>query len=196
VNYGFGYAGHGFAGGVWAGNTFRYNTAVMNVNTTVVHNTYVDRTVINNTTINRTSFNGAGGITAGPNAQEQAAARNPHIQPTAAQVSHQQTASVNRSQFASANGGRPETTAMNTVNSRRYNQQGRIANGIASGQLNAREAQHLENQQANQNQEIHNERQANGGKLTPQERAHVNRQQNRDSRRIANDKHNERREPK
>ena len=196
VNYGFGYVGHGFVGGMWAGNVFRYNTAVANVNTTVIHNTYVNRTVINNTTVNRTSFNGQGGITAAPTAQEQAAMRYQHIQPTAAQISHQQTASVNRNQFASANGGRPQMTAMDSVNGRRYNQQGRIANGVASGNLNARETQHLEGRQANINNEVHSERQANGGRLTPQERQQVNRQQNREGRRISDDKHNERREPK
>ncbi len=196
VNYGFGYVGHGFVGGMWAGNVFRYNTAVMNVNTTVVHNTYVNRTVINNTTVNRTSFNGQGGLTARPTPQEQAAMRYQHVQPTSAQISHQQSASQNHNQFASVNGGRPETTAMNTVNGRRYNQQGRIANGVASGQLNARETQHLENHQANQNREVHSERQANGGKLTPQEREQANRQQNRDNRRIYDDKHNEKHEPR
>ncbi len=196
VNYGFGYVGRGFVGGAWAGNVFRYNTAVTNVNTTVVHNTYVNRTVINNTTVNRTSFNGPGGVAATPNAQEQAAMRGPRVQPTAPQMSHQQTASTDRNQLASVNGGRPATTAMNTVNGRRYNQQGRIANGVASGQLNARETQHLEGHQANLNQEVHNERQANGGKLTPQERNQVNRQQNRASRHINEERHEPKREPK
>ena len=196
VNYGFGYVGRGFVGGVWAGNGFRYNTAVTNVNNTVVHNTYVNRTVINNTTVNRTSFNGPGGVSARPTSQEQGSTRQQHWQPTTQQVSHQQMASTNHTQFASANGGRPETTAMNTVNGRRYNQQGRIANGIASGQLNPREAQHLENRQGNLNQEVRGERRANGGRLTPDQRQQVNRQQNRDSRRIEEDRHNGRREPR
>ena len=196
VNYGFGYGGIGFVGGEWRGAAFHYNTAVTNVNTTVIHNTYVNRTVVNNTTINRTSFNGQGGISAQPNAQERSYANEQRVQPTATQLSHQQNASQDRGQLASANGGRPATTAMNRVNGRRYNQQGRIAQGVASGQLNARETQRLEGQQARTNQEIHSERQANGGRLTPQERGQVNRQQNRESQHINNQKHDEQRAPR
>jgi YXWGXW repeat-containing protein len=133
VNYGYGYGGSGFYGGAWRGGSFRYNTAVVNVNTTVVHNTYVDRTVINNTTINnttvnnRSSFNGVGGTTAQPSTQEQAATRENHVQPTTEQVSHNQTASRDRNQFASVNNGRPATTAMNTVGGQRFNQEGKNA---------------------------------------------------------------------
>ncbi len=198
VNYGFGYVGRGFVGGAWQGDAFHYNTAVTNVNTTVIHNTYVNRTVINNTTVvnNHASFNGPGGVTAQPTSQEQAAMRETRFQPTANQLSHQQAASQDRNQLASANNGRPTTTAMNRVNGRRYNQQGRIANGVASGQLNARETQHLEGRQANLNQKIHTERQANGGTLSPQERGQVNRQQNRNNRRIYNQKHDAQRAPR
>jgi len=76
---------------------------------------------------------------------------------------------------------------------RAENQQDRIANGVQNGQLSAREATHLENNQARINQEVRNDRQANGGKLTNQERAQVNRQQNRQSRQIYNAKHDGRR---
>ncbi|HUA99797.1 MAG TPA: hypothetical protein VMA34_15800 [Terracidiphilus sp.] len=191
VHYGFGYGGVGFVGGVWRGGFFHYNTAVMNVNTAIVHNTYVDRTVVNNTVINNhVSFNGPGGIVARPTAQEQMAMHEQHFQPTANQVSHQQMASQDRSQFASFNHGRPETTAMNTVNGRRFNQQGRIANGVSSGQLTAHETRNLEGREANLNHEIHNDREANGGSLTGQERQQVNRQQDNISRSIYDDKHN------
>src|ERR1700733_6639529 len=105
INYGFGYGGSGFVGGAWYGNSFRYNTAVVNVNTTVVHNTYVDRTVVNNVNVNNhTSFNGPGGVTAQPRPEELAAAREQHIQPTSEQVSHQQNASQDKTQFAKYNG--------------------------------------------------------------------------------------------
>jgi hypothetical protein len=128
VNYGYGYGGVGFVGGEWHGGYFRYNTAVVNVNTTVVHNTYINRTVINNTTvINHTSFNGGAGVQAQPNAQEQVAMRENHVQPTSEQFNHNHTASMDRNQFASANGGRPATTAMNTVGGTRFNPQGRNA---------------------------------------------------------------------
>jgi hypothetical protein len=129
VNYGFGYIGTGFVGGVWAGNVFRYNTAVLNVNTTVIHNTYVNRTVINNVTVNHVSFNGPGGIAAQPTAQERMAMHESHVAATANQMAHQRTASQDRSQWASANGGHPGTLAMNTVHGQRFNQEGHAQEG-------------------------------------------------------------------
>ncbi len=194
LNYGFGYSGVGFAGGVWEGGAFRYNTAVMNVNTTVVHNTYVNRTVINNTTIvnNRASFNGPGGAVARPTAEEQAALREPHVQPTTQQFAHEQNARADRSQWASANGGHPANVAMNRINGRRFDQQGRIANGIASGQMNAREAARAENRQASINHQIQTDRAAHDGRLTPNERRNINERQNNASRQIYREKHNER----
>ena len=178
-------------------SVFRYNTAVTNVNTTVVRNVYVNRTVINNTTIvNRASFNGPGGINAQANREELAAAREQRYQATQNQIAHQQVASRDRSQFASANHGDPHTAAMDSVNGRRFNQQGRIANGAASGQMTPAETRNVESRQAHINQEVHADRAANGGHLTPGEKAHVEHQQNRASRQIRDEKHNERREPR
>jgi len=196
VNYGFGYFGTGYVGGVWVGRTFRYNTAITNVNTTIVRNVYVDRTVIRNTYVNRVSFNGVGGVNARPTPQEQMAMRERHVPPVAMQMSHQHNASLDRAQLASFNHGRPGTAAMDTINGRRFDQQGRIANGVASGRLRPGETAHLEGREAAVNREIHADRQANGGHLTPQERQQVNRQQNNLSHSIYNDKHNaERRQP-
>jgi hypothetical protein len=79
---------------------------------------------------------------------------------------------------------------MDSVNGRRYNQQGRIANGVSSGQLTPAETKNLESREAHLNGEIHNDRAANGGRLTPQEHQQVNQQQNNLSRSIYNDKHN------
>lgn len=190
VNYGFGYGGVGYVGGMWAGSHFQYNTAVVNVNTTVVHNTYVNNTVVNNTTVvNRSSFNGQGGVTATPNAQERVAMNENHTQPTSEQFEHNRTASLDKNQLASNNNGHPSTTAMNRVNGRAYNQQGRIANGIATGRMSASQASHIEGREANVDKEIHNDRAANGGTLTPQERQHINKQQNNMSKTIYNDKH-------
>ena len=192
INYGFGYGGVGFIGGRWDGGRFLYNTAVVRVNTTVVRNVYVDRTVINNRMVvnNHTSFNGPGGIVRQPNPEEQTALREQHIQPTSNQLTHEQTAAHDRNQFASVNNGRPGTAAMDSVNGRRFNQQGRIANGVSSGQLTPRETKNLENREANVNGEIRSDRAANGGTLTPQERGQVNQQQNNLSKSIYNDKHN------
>jgi hypothetical protein len=192
INYGFGYGGVGFFGGRWAGERFQYNTAVVNVNTTVVRNVYVDRTVINNNTAitNHASFNGPGGINREATNEERVAAREQHFQPTSNQMTHEHTAGEDRNQWASNNNGRPGTAAMDSVNGRRFNQQGRISNGISSGQLTPGETKNLENREANVNHEIRSDRAANGGTLTPQERQQVNRQQNNMSRSIYNDKHN------
>jgi hypothetical protein len=190
INYGFGYGGVGFVGGMWSGGAFRYNTAVTNVNTTIVRNVYVNRTVINNTVVNHTSFNGAGGVVAQPRPEEMAAEREQHFQPTANQISHEQAMSHDRNQLNSFNHGTPGTAAMDSVNGRRYNQQGRIANGISSGQLTPAETKNLESREAHVNGEIHNDRAANGGTLTPQEHQQVNRQQNNLSHSIYDDKHN------
>jgi len=72
----------------------------------------------------------------------------------------------------------------NEVGQRRENQQDRIANGIRSGQLNARETSNLEGKEQGINHEVAADRSANG------EKAAVNRQQNRVSNRIYNKKHN------
>ena len=168
INYGFGYGGVGFVGGTWAGSVFRYNTAVMNVNTAVVHDTFVDRNVVNNiAVVNHTSFNGEGGIDAHATPGEQAAANEQHVQPTAGQMSHEQAGANDRNQLASMKHGTPGTAAMDSVNGRRFNQQGRIAQGIGSGQLTPAETRNLENRESRLNGEIHNERAANGGTLTP-----------------------------
>jgi len=72
----------------------------------------------------------------------------------------------------------------NEVDSRRENQQDRIASGIASGKLNAAQASKLENGESAINQEVHTDRTLNGGKLTAAERKQVNRQQNVASQKI------------
>jgi WXXGXW repeat (2 copies) len=192
INYGFGYGGVGFVGGAWRGGVFAYNTAVVHVDETVVHNVYVDRTVINNTTVvNRVSFNGTGGAMARPTPQEQMAMHEQHFEPTSEQVSHQMSASRDRSMLASENHGMPQHAAFASVNQRQYNQQQRIANGVRSGQLTPGETAHLEHQEAGIHQEVHNDRAANGGHLTPQERNQVEHQQNHESHEIYKDKHND-----
>jgi len=77
----------------------------------------------------------------------------------------------------------------NKVDARRQNQQDRIANGIASGKVNAAQASKLEKNEAAINKEVHTDRAANGGKLTAAEKKQVNRQQNAASRKIYKDKH-------
>jgi hypothetical protein len=76
------------------------------------------------------------------------------------------------------------------VGQRERNQQKRIAQGVKSGQLTAGETAHLEGREAHINKEVHNERAANGGKLTSAERRQVNRQEDRTSHAIYRKKHN------
>jgi hypothetical protein len=76
------------------------------------------------------------------------------------------------------------------IQDRKENQQDRIAQGVKSGSLTAKETANLENKEAGLNKEIRNDRKANGGNLTNKQKAHINRQQNRLSRNIYNDKHN------
>jgi hypothetical protein len=107
INYGFGYGGEGYYGGRWDGGHFRYNTAVTRVNTSVIHNTYSDRSALQHQTQGRSSFNGPGGVNARPTAAQQAAARQSHIPPTKAQMSHrQESASHSRAVAGGAAAGR------------------------------------------------------------------------------------------
>ena len=195
INYGFGYGGVGFFGGRWNGGVFAYNTAVMHVDRTVVRNVYEDRTVIHNTTIvNRTSFNGEGGVRARPTSDERTAMHEQHFQQTSGQISHERTAGNDHSQWASENHGAPRTAAMDSVNGRRFNQQGRVANGVASGQLTPHETANIEHNEGKINHEVAADRRANDGHLTAQEHRQVEHQQNRESKQIYNDKHNDRKE--
>jgi hypothetical protein len=130
VNYGFGYGGIGYAGGGWAGGHFQYNTAVTNVNTTVINNVYVNRTVVNNyngTSAGNVSYNGGpGGITAHPSPEEEAAANESHLPPTATQRQHVAIASRDRNSFASYNGGNPRNGAVATPLSRENKPEGYV----------------------------------------------------------------------
>ena len=112
INYGYGYFGHGYEGGRWDHDRFYYNQSVNNVNVTNIHNVY-NTTVINNTTVvNRVSYNGGnGGINARPTPEEQAAERERHLPPVAAQTQHIQTARSNPELRASVNQGKPPIAA-------------------------------------------------------------------------------------
>ncbi len=81
------------------------------------------------------------------------------------------------------------------IQQREENQQDRIAQGVASGQLTPKETANLESKEAKLNKEIRADRKANGGKLTNKEKRQINRQQNRLSRDIYKDKHNAARQP-
>ena len=112
INYGFGYFGEGYEGGRWEHGTFFYNRSVNRVDERHVHNVYNTTVIHNTTTINRVSYNGGnGGINARPTSQQEAAARERHIPPVAAQTQHMQAARGNRQLRASVNQGKPPIAA-------------------------------------------------------------------------------------
>ena len=112
INYGFGYFGEGYDGGRWEGNRFFYNRAVNNISVTNITNVYNNTTVIRNTTVNRVSYNGGrGGVVARPTPQQEAAGRERHIAPVAAQTQHMQAARSDPQLRASGNEGRPPIAA-------------------------------------------------------------------------------------
>ena len=216
VNYGFGYGGVGFGGGLWVGGHFSYNSAVSNFGSVHVNNVYVNRTVINNTVVNNhASFNGPGGWNARPTPEQMNFAHEQHIQPTAMQQQHFQTAASTPGQRFSANGGRPAVTAAaspaafhqqaahlgtpaqrdgfrgaNQVNNRQGNQQARINNGVRSGQMTPGEARNVENRDTSIHNQAQADRAANGGRLNGQERQQINQRQNNVSNAINRDNHN------
>src|SRR5271170_3757300 len=111
INYGFGYFGNGYEGGRWDNGRFFYNRTVNNVNVTNIHNVY-NTTVINNTTVNRVSYNGGnGGINARATQEQEAAERERHVGPVAAQTQHEEAARNDPQQRASVNQGKPPVAA-------------------------------------------------------------------------------------
>jgi hypothetical protein len=130
INYGFGYFGTGFEGGRWDGGHFFYNRAVMNINVTNIHNVY-NTTVIHETTVNRISYNGGrGGIETRATSEQEAAERERHIGPIAAQNEHAQQARSNPDFRASVNKGRPAIAATE----RPGDFKGRVAPGREAGE--------------------------------------------------------------
>jgi WXXGXW repeat (2 copies) len=110
VAYGFGYVGVGYAGGYWHGGVFMYNHAVNNFGAVHITNVYSKTVIVNNTS--NISFNGGpNGLHAQPTAAELAAAKQPHVAPTALQVQNAHAASANRALLASVNHGHPAVAA-------------------------------------------------------------------------------------
>jgi hypothetical protein len=101
----------GYEGGYWNNGVFAYNRTVNNFGSVSITNVY-SKTVIVNNNVTRASFNGgAGGTTARPTPQEQAATREPHVAATPLQTQHAQAASTNKAMLASVNHGSPAIAA-------------------------------------------------------------------------------------
>ena len=215
---GIGFYGGEWRGGAFAYNSAVANFGSVHVTNVYENRTVVEQnTIVNN---NHVAFNGGpGGINRAPSVQEQQFTGESHVQPTPNQMQHQNAAGMDRSQLASVNQGHPSTTAMSrpvayrqiaqehaasqpisasdrttgrsyNPNTREANQDQRIANGLRSGQMTSGEAARAERTQSNIDQQVHNDRVANGGTLTNQEKQQINREQNGASRQIYNEKHN------
>jgi hypothetical protein len=214
---GVGFAGGEWRGGVFAYNSAVANFGSVHVTNVYENRTIVEQTTIVN--VNHVSFNGGVGISVHASAVEMQAANERHFDPTPNQVQHETFASQDRAQLASVNQGRPATMAAANVNeyhsvaqqhaqsqpisasdrsvgrnynpnTREANQDQRIANGLRSGQMTSGEAARAERTQSNIDQQVHDDREANGGKLTGAERQQINGEQNQASRQIYDEKHN------
>jgi hypothetical protein len=84
----------------------------------------------------------------------------------------------------------PAPVTGQSIQQRKDNQQDRIANGVASGQLTAGETSNLENKESDLNKEERDMRSLDNGKLTAADKATLNQQQNQLSKDIYQDKHN------
>ncbi|MET3653309.1 hypothetical protein [Dyella japonica] len=78
----------------------------------------------------------------------------------------------------------PGHPRVNEVNQRLDNQQNRIQNGVADGQMNAKQAARDEKQDANIAQRESHDEAEHGGHLTKQEQRNLNKSLNHDSNRI------------
>jgi hypothetical protein len=214
---GVGFVGGEWRGGVFAYNSAVANFGGVHVTNVYENRTIITQNTIVND--NRASFNGGAGIQARASAMEVQAANEHHFEPTSNQLEHQNFAAQDRSQLASVNHGQPGTLASRNFNAyhqvaqqhsqsqpistadrtagraynpntREANQDQRIANGLRSGQMTSGEAAKAERTQSKIDQQVHNDRVANGGKLTPQEHQQVNREQNAASRQIYDSNHN------
>lgn len=103
------------------------------------------------------------------------------------QVNHQQN-KLSKSIYADKHNAAAQNYK-GQVGARRENQQDRIAQGIKSGSLSPAETARLENHQQGINQQVHADRNANGGKLTGGEKKQINKEQNDSSRQIRRVKH-------
>lgn len=94
-----------------------------------------------------------------------------------------------------AQGAAPAAAASTPrIDQRQANQERRIDQGVASGQLTRRETRRLEAQQGRIDRA--EDRARADGKVTAQERAHITQMQNRASANIAGQKHDAQRRPR
>lgn len=214
---GVGFVGGEWRSGVFAYNRAVANFGTVRVTNVYEDRVIVTQNTIVN--VDHVSFNGGVGVQVRASAIEMHAASERHFEATADQMQHVNFAAQDRAQLASVNQGRPAIMASANIrayhamaqervraqpitstdrsvgrnynpNTREANQDQRIANGLRSGQLTSGEAARAERTQANIDQQAHDDREANGGKLSQQERQQINTEQNAASRQIYDEKHN------
>jgi len=106
INYGYGYYGEGYGGGRWDHEHFFYNRSESHIDVRNIHNVYDEK--VEHGRDSRVSFNGGnGGIEARASSRQEAAARQRHLAPVAAQIERVQTARANPELRASTNHGKP-----------------------------------------------------------------------------------------
>ncbi len=111
IDYGYGYTGHGYEGGRWERGAFFYNRSVNNFGSVRVTNVYEKAVTVNKTSV-RVSFNGGkGGTDARPTPQQEAFAKERHVNTTPLQTKHMEAASKDRALFSKQNHGKPPITA-------------------------------------------------------------------------------------
>jgi hypothetical protein len=111
IDYGFGYSGEGYWGGRWDNGHFFYNRSVNNIENVRITNVY-NQTVVVNNRINNVSFNGGnGGTAARATPQQEAIARERHVEATPVQRQHVEAASKDRALFSKQNHGEPAVAA-------------------------------------------------------------------------------------
>jgi hypothetical protein len=106
-----------------------------------------------------------------------------------AQVNGQQN-KVGKQIAADKHNAKTATYGNNKVGARRQEQQQRIAQGIKSGKMTAKEAAKTETKETKINKQDAADRKANGGNLTNNQKAKINARQNKASTQIYDDKHN------
>ena len=87
------------------------------------------------------------------------------------------------------------TTLAQTIKKRERTQQGRIAEGVKSGELTKKEAVKLEKKEAKLHREIQRDRKDGPG-LTAKERLKIENKQDRLSRQVYKQKHDDQKRPK
>jgi hypothetical protein len=117
------------------------------------------------------------------------------LTPKDRQVVNQQQNRLSKDIYVQKHDAQTQGQGTGEIAQRKENQQDRIAQGVASGQLTARETARLEGKESALNQETRDMRSLDGGKLTSKDKQVVNQQQNQLSKDIYQQKHDAQTQP-